>query len=205
MKVDKPQWCDLSSEVAMFPESSAHAPRISSSRHSLSFSPYEQDLSEQMKPVPHPPDKQLFSPSWKSPNCKALSPQHSSKRQQLSLRRQDEAAASSAGPSNAGGEEGTAGGELEEDTGPVSRQLFMDGVKKSDSPVPLQKEGENKEGVTEEEDEEAEEVQRSVEVRIGRLQSCPMCLQQFPAGFTQMDCDGHLAQCLSEMNVDMTW
>lgn len=23
--------------------------------------------------------------------------------------------------------------------------------------------------------------------------------------FTQMDCDGHLAQCLSEMNADMTW
>lgn len=23
--------------------------------------------------------------------------------------------------------------------------------------------------------------------------------------FTQMDCDGHLAQCLSEVNVDMTW
>ncbi|XP_029995742.1 Fanconi anemia core complex-associated protein 20 isoform X2 [Sphaeramia orbicularis] len=39
----------------------------------------------------------------------------------------------------------------------------------------------------------------------GRLQSCPMCLLVFPVGFTQMDCDGHLAQCLSEMNVDMTW
>lgn len=26
-----------------------------------------------------------------------------------------------------------------------------------------------------------------------------------PARFTQMECDGHLAQCLSEVNVDVTW
>lgn len=26
-----------------------------------------------------------------------------------------------------------------------------------------------------------------------------------PSRFTQMDCDGHLAQCLSEVNVDVTW
>ncbi|KAJ8017183.1 hypothetical protein DPEC_G00015110 [Dallia pectoralis] len=37
-----------------------------------------------------------------------------------------------------------------------------------------------------------------------RLQSCPMCLVAFPAGFTQMDCDTHLAKCLSEMTVDIT-
>ncbi|CAB1336808.1 unnamed protein product [Coregonus sp. 'balchen'] len=37
------------------------------------------------------------------------------------------------------------------------------------------------------------------------MQSCPMCLVPFPAGFTQMDCDSHLAKCLSEMTVDMTW
>ncbi|KAG5282505.1 hypothetical protein AALO_G00056750 [Alosa alosa] len=37
------------------------------------------------------------------------------------------------------------------------------------------------------------------------LECCPMCLMPFPAGFTQMDCDGHLAQCLSEMNTDMVW
>uniref|UniRef100_A0A3B3BYI5 UBZ2-type domain-containing protein n=1 Tax=Oryzias melastigma TaxID=30732 RepID=A0A3B3BYI5_ORYME len=39
----------------------------------------------------------------------------------------------------------------------------------------------------------------------GELQSCPMCLQEFPSGFSQMDCDSHLAQCLSDMNVDVTW
>ncbi|RVE71255.1 hypothetical protein OJAV_G00071890 [Oryzias javanicus] len=39
----------------------------------------------------------------------------------------------------------------------------------------------------------------------GELQSCPMCLQEFPSGFSQMDRDSHLAQCLSAMNVDVTW
>uniref|UniRef100_A0A3P9MQJ5 UBZ2-type domain-containing protein n=1 Tax=Oryzias latipes TaxID=8090 RepID=A0A3P9MQJ5_ORYLA len=37
------------------------------------------------------------------------------------------------------------------------------------------------------------------------LQSCPMCLQDFPSGSSQMDRDSHLAQCLSDMNVDVTW
>ncbi|XP_018592055.1 Fanconi anemia core complex-associated protein 20 [Scleropages formosus] len=37
------------------------------------------------------------------------------------------------------------------------------------------------------------------------LESCPMCLMRFPAGFSQMDCDSHLAKCLSEMNEDITW
>ncbi|XP_041129113.1 uncharacterized protein si:ch73-70k4.1 [Polyodon spathula] len=41
----------------------------------------------------------------------------------------------------------------------------------------------------------------------GRLsiESCPMCLQQFPAGFTQLETDCHLAKCLSEMNEDIEW
>ncbi|XP_053092163.1 Fanconi anemia core complex-associated protein 20 [Pangasianodon hypophthalmus] len=38
-----------------------------------------------------------------------------------------------------------------------------------------------------------------------RLECCPMCLMPFPARFSQMECDGHLAQCLSEMNADMMW
>ncbi|XP_048873841.1 uncharacterized protein si:ch73-70k4.1 [Brienomyrus brachyistius] len=37
------------------------------------------------------------------------------------------------------------------------------------------------------------------------LASCPLCTIPFPAGFSQMDCDGHLAKCLSEMNEDVTW
>ncbi|XP_059913498.1 proline-rich protein HaeIII subfamily 1 [Gadus macrocephalus] len=38
-----------------------------------------------------------------------------------------------------------------------------------------------------------------------RTQCCPMCTLVFPSRFSQMDCDSHLAQCLSEMNVDMAW
>ncbi|KAI7798049.1 putative fibroin heavy chain [Triplophysa rosa] len=37
------------------------------------------------------------------------------------------------------------------------------------------------------------------------LECCPMCLMAFPAGFSQMECDGHLAQCLSEMHEDIVW
>ncbi|KAF4110149.1 fibroin heavy chain [Onychostoma macrolepis] len=37
------------------------------------------------------------------------------------------------------------------------------------------------------------------------LECCPMCLMPFPAGFTQMQCDGHLAQCLSEIHEDIIW
>ncbi|XP_072536847.1 uncharacterized protein [Salminus brasiliensis] len=43
------------------------------------------------------------------------------------------------------------------------------------------------------------------EAAEAKLECCPMCLMPFPAGFSQMDCDGHLAQCLSEMNVDVVW
>ncbi|CAJ1055150.1 Fanconi anemia core complex-associated protein 20 [Xyrichtys novacula] len=51
-----------------------------------------------------------------------------------------------------------------------------------------------------------EEMKRSDRGAGGRvLQSCPMCLLEFPVGFTQMDCDSHLAQCLSEVNEDVTW
>ncbi|KAL6459431.1 hypothetical protein MHYP_G00329030 [Metynnis hypsauchen] len=38
-----------------------------------------------------------------------------------------------------------------------------------------------------------------------KLECCPMCLMPFPAGFSQMECDGHLAQCLAEMNADVVW
>ncbi|XP_053706177.1 Fanconi anemia core complex-associated protein 20 isoform X1 [Synchiropus splendidus] len=36
-------------------------------------------------------------------------------------------------------------------------------------------------------------------------QGCPLCLLVFPPSFTQLDRDGHLAECLSEMNEDITW
>lgn len=41
--------------------------------------------------------------------------------------------------------------------------------------------------------------------RRSELECCPMCLMPFPAGFTQMECDGHLAQCLSEMHDEIIW
>lgn len=37
------------------------------------------------------------------------------------------------------------------------------------------------------------------------LESCPMCLVPFPAGFTQLDIDSHLAKCLSESTEDVMW
>ncbi|XP_008278432.1 uncharacterized protein si:ch73-70k4.1 [Stegastes partitus] len=194
LRVDEVLWCDLNSQVPAFPEPSAPSPGVPSSPRSLGSS--QQDPSAQTKPAPHPPDQQLFSSSRQSPDNRAASPQHVSNRQQSSLHRQDEATPS-AGPSRDGGGEGTTGGEPEEEPGPVSRQL----VSVSDSRAPLQEEGGNTEEVTE--GEEGEAVQRSG--GVGVLQSCPMCLQLFPDGFTQMDCDGHLAQCLSELNVDMTW
>ncbi|XP_061759102.1 Fanconi anemia core complex-associated protein 20 [Nerophis ophidion] len=62
--------------------------------------------------------------------------------------------------------------------------------------------GEKKEGAR----EELKGTKDDVNVKCSEvLRSCPMCLQVFPVSFSQMDCDGHLAQCLSDMNVDMAW
>ncbi|XP_056628342.1 uncharacterized protein si:ch73-70k4.1 [Triplophysa dalaica] len=57
----------------------------------------------------------------------------------------------------------------------------------------------------------SEESMLSLEINSGEeeskpeLECCPMCLMAFPAGFSQMECDGHLAQCLSEMHEDIVW
>ncbi|XP_056398306.1 Fanconi anemia core complex-associated protein 20 [Hyla sarda] len=37
------------------------------------------------------------------------------------------------------------------------------------------------------------------------LDTCPICLMQFPKQFSQLDMDSHLAQCLSETTVDVVW
>ncbi|XP_041061720.1 uncharacterized protein si:ch73-70k4.1 [Carcharodon carcharias] len=37
------------------------------------------------------------------------------------------------------------------------------------------------------------------------LESCPMCLVPFPAGFTVLEVDSHLAKCLSESTEDVMW
>ncbi|XP_053307594.1 Fanconi anemia core complex-associated protein 20 [Spea bombifrons] len=39
----------------------------------------------------------------------------------------------------------------------------------------------------------------------GSLESCPMCLTQFPKQLSQLDIDSHLAQCLAETAIDVTW
>ncbi|PWA24253.1 hypothetical protein CCH79_00017916 [Gambusia affinis] len=80
--------------------------------------------------------------------------------------------------------------------GPLSRRLLAESLKVSNPP-------DSPGG--EKEKEEEKEVQSASKYEEGALQSCPMCLHVFPSGFTQTEQDGHLAQCLSELSVDMTW
>ncbi|XP_034027786.1 uncharacterized protein si:ch73-70k4.1 [Thalassophryne amazonica] len=78
----------------------------------------------------------------------------------------------------------------------VHRPHLHNQRKASDNPVLLEEERDI---------EGLEKVHSNGSPEEGGLQRCPMCLLVFPVGFSQMECDGHLAQCLSEMNVDMTW
>ncbi|XP_071331163.1 uncharacterized protein [Trachinotus anak] len=197
LKSGDQQWCDLGEEVAPFPE-----PSTLWSPDPVRLSSSLQELSAQTTPAAHTSDGPLSSHSRQRHDGKTASLQALAKKHQPSLHSWEETA-SPAGCSRVKGEEGMKGGEEEEEAGPVHRQHLTNQGKVSDGRDSLQKEGGNK-----------EEVQQSVrgDVRAGgagagggRLQSCPMCLLEFPVGFTQMDCDGHLAQCLSEMNVDMTW
>ncbi|KAK9515817.1 hypothetical protein VZT92_026427 [Zoarces viviparus] len=199
IKLDEQRWCDLSEEVAPLPEPSPPSLRTSWSPDPVSLSSAQQELSVHTKPGPDPPTRPPSSHSRQSPDGKAAPLQALTKRPRPSLHGW-EGPAPSAAPSGVGGRKGGTGGEQEEETGPVSSLPLTNQVKSSDSPVSRQRE-----------EEEEEEVHTSVGGAGGAggagggLQSCPMCLIVFPVGFTQMDCDGHLAQCLSEVNVDMTW
>ncbi|XP_069576230.1 uncharacterized protein [Brachyistius frenatus] len=186
LKSDDQLWCDLRSDVAAFPEPPPPSSGTSSSPDPLRLGSSQQDLSAPSRPVPDP---RLPSHGGQSPKRKA--PQLLGMSQRPSVRRREEGGASSAGPSGARGEQGRRGGEPEE---PISGLNHR--VKASEGPPPLQKQAKNK-----------EEVQRSIGGGGGGggLQSCPMCLQVFPVGSSQMDRDGHLAQCLSDVNVDVTW
>ncbi|KAK2850827.1 hypothetical protein Q5P01_007103 [Channa striata] len=200
-KLDEQQWCGLSEDVAPFPEPAPPSPRTSLSSDPVSAS--RQDLSVQTKPGAEPPDRQQPHHSRQHHGGTTTSLQCLTKKPRLSPHSSGEAAP----PASVGTEEGRNGGEQVEppQTGSVSRQDLTN-MKASDSRVSLQRKDENKEEMVEDEDvEEAQERFREDGGGGGRLQSCPMCLLVFPVGFTQMDCDGHLAQCLSEMNVDMTW
>ncbi|TKS76971.1 Fanconi anemia core complex-associated protein 20 [Collichthys lucidus] len=181
-KLDEQRWCDLSEKVAPFPETS---------QRTFSRSSSQQDLSVQTKPEPDPPDRRLSAHSRQSQSGKTASIQALAKRPQPSLHSWEGAAASSAGLSSVRVEEERKWKE----TGPDNRQILTSQGRASD------RRDENNEG------EEAQTSVRGDGEAAGGvgLQSCPMCLLVFPAGFTQMDCDGHLAQCLSEVNVDMTW
>ncbi|KAI3357665.1 hypothetical protein L3Q82_015518, partial [Scortum barcoo] len=176
LKLDDQRWCDLSEEVPPFPEPSQ--------RTSPSPDLLQQDVS---RPGSDPPDRQLSSHSRQSLDGRKTSLQTRNESPRPSLHSW-EGAAAPAGLSGVGGEQG----------------------RKEEEPVGRQRESDNRASENQEEVMEVEEeVQRSVRGDGGPggavLESCPMCLMVFPAGFTQMDCDAHLAQCLSEVNVDVTW
>ncbi|XP_074537105.1 uncharacterized protein LOC141798993 [Halichoeres trimaculatus] len=135
----------------------------------------QQNLPLQPKPGPDPADPQPSSHSGRSLNIKKTS---------LQVKRWPSV-----------GEKERRGGELS-DKWPLLNQPRI-----PDRAVFVEEGVTNKEEVKDRE----EEVRRSVGAAGGVLQSCPMCLLEFPVGSTQMDCDGHLAQCLSEVNADVTW
>ncbi|XP_034393497.1 uncharacterized protein si:ch73-70k4.1 isoform X2 [Cyclopterus lumpus] len=209
IKPDEQWWCDLSEEVAPFPEPSPPSPRTSWSPDPVGIRSSQQDLSVHTQLGPDSPARPASSHNRQSQDGKTTSLQALAKRPPPSLHSW-EGLASSAGPLSVGIHKGRTGREQEEDTGPVSRRPLANQVKVSNSRVCLQR-------------QEEEEVHTSVRGDgdggggggaaaaaaaaggRGGLRSCPMCLMVFPVGFTQMDCDGHLAQCLSEVNVDMTW
>lgn len=171
LTLDVQWWCDFSEEVTAFPEPFPPSPRTSSSPDPFRLSYSQQDLSTQTRPEPQTADRQLSSHSRQSHDGKTASLQALTKRPRPSLHSREEAAPS-AGASSGGGEEGRKGGEA----GPVNRELLTDQVRVYDSRVSQLEEAENK-----------EEVQNSVRAGGGegggqRLQSCPMCLLEFPVG-----------------------
>ncbi|KAM6981791.1 uncharacterized protein LKV04_012509 [Tautogolabrus adspersus] len=158
------------------------------------------DLNEEVAPFPElslrtssSPGPLRLTPSQQDLPVQTLPEPSSHSRKSLNVRTSLQS--STKRTSSVGGEEEKKRGER----GGL-RQLILD------SPVFMEEEGEHEEELMEV--KEAEEEQGGVREDGGGgggLQSCPMCLLVFPAGFTQMDCDGHLAQCLSEVNVDVTW
>ncbi|MED6235693.1 hypothetical protein ATANTOWER_031849 [Ataeniobius toweri] len=175
---------DLLSEVPPFPEIYPLTPETPPGLDPLSVSSSQENVPLQTRPSLKTPDKGPPSHNRQSPEqqtapCQPLL----SRSQRPTVHRLEKAASSSAG-------QPWVKGELKQWSGPVSRQLQTELVKVSNPPVST---GED------------DQVQRVGKPEEAALQSCPMCLQGFPAGFTQMERDSHLAQCLSEMNVDMTW
>ncbi|XP_025757580.1 uncharacterized protein si:ch73-70k4.1 isoform X2 [Oreochromis niloticus] len=169
--VEEQGWCDLSSEVSTFPEPSHLSLSTSQIPDPVGLSSSLEDPTAHTSAVPDPPVK---GPSSHSMESSTHSPQTLSKTRRPSLHSWEEALPSP-GSSRVGKEEGR------KVTGPVSRKLPTYWVKVSDR-VPLPNEIEAK---------KEEEVQGCGKKdggggagggAGGGLQSCPMCLQVFPAG-----------------------
>ncbi|XP_029362161.1 uncharacterized protein LOC115046138 isoform X2 [Echeneis naucrates] len=205
LKSDEEQWCDLRREVAPFPEPSAlfipDLIRPSSSQQDLSAQTYPKHNttahstanSAHEHKASYTADRQLPSHSRQSPDGQTVSLQGPIQRQTMFFDScEDES--SSAGCSAFRGEKSVQRGEHDEEAGPSNGPVHSKQLKFFNGLVCSKRKDGNEENVKVDGPRREE-----------RLQSCPMCLLVFPVGFTQMDCDGHLAQCLSEMNVDMTW
>lgn len=168
-QLDEQQWCDLSDEVATFPEPTPPSPTSP-----LRPDPLSPNSTQQSRPVADTSDTLPIQALTK--RCPSV--------------HDCQGESSLAGPSSVRGAEGRKAGEHEKEekekreTGWVNRQPLINQEKVFNSRAPPQKEGEKKEEVME--DEEEEDVQRSGRrdggQAGGRLQSCPMCLLMFPAG-----------------------
>ncbi|XP_061590753.1 Fanconi anemia core complex-associated protein 20 isoform X2 [Cololabis saira] len=183
LTLDDERWGELCSEVAPLPQTSPALPPSPATPASPDPpSPREssgQDLGVQHRPAPNPPDRCPSPHGEQSAGPRGCSPPP----QPFPCRREEAASTPSEGRLSVGGRQ-------KDDTRAGSRPTCTQRWAVSGSSGPPGEE---------------EEVQKSVAAGGGGLRSCPMCLLQFPDGFSQMDCDSHLAQCLSEMNVDMTW
>ncbi|XP_054904276.1 Fanconi anemia core complex-associated protein 20 isoform X2 [Poeciliopsis prolifica] len=174
------QWTyDLFSDVPPFPEDGPLTPGLPSDQDPQSASSAQDIAPVQTRPSGKSPDKGPLSESRQSPEQQAEPPGSLSRTQNW-----EKPAPSSAG-------EPRLGGEQERWSRPLSRRLLAESLKVSNPPFSP--------------GGEEEEVQSTSKHEEGALQSCPMCLHVFPSGFTQMERDGHLAQCLSELGADMTW
>ncbi|XP_061543586.1 uncharacterized protein si:ch73-70k4.1 isoform X1 [Phycodurus eques] len=174
--LDQQHWCDLNGKVPPFPEPSP----VSQQSPHLQFA-----SSKQTKARPETSDISLSSLFRQEHEANMVTIKSGYKKDQAFPR-------AIAGPSRVEEER------LKHDEKRPTAQVSCFGSQPLDQ----------KEGIIEEpmETEEGKEKKCSDTKRAEEtLNSCPMCLHVFSVGASQMDRDGHLAQCLSDMNVDMRW
>ncbi|XP_029911093.1 uncharacterized protein si:ch73-70k4.1 isoform X2 [Myripristis murdjan] len=176
------QWCDLSEEVAPFPEPSSPPTRVSPTLNPLTLSSSFQELPAQAGSAAIAPDAVVLEtrsvplhdkqPCVRSWDTRASLPQPGSD------------------------------GEERKQSRLIEGQHLAKQRNICGSQAPLQREGENEQEV-----EDKEEALRSCSRDgadgggRGGLQSCPMCLLVFPAGFLQhfMARGGRLLSCQSTL------